>query len=531
MSPTGVATPPETHTNAILLVEDSPGDARLVLELLRELPSGRFHVERVDRLESALERLRQASVHVVLLDLGLPDSQGPETFAAVHSQAPDVPIIVLTGLGDESLALRMVREGAQDYLVKGEVDANLLRRSIGHAIERHRTDAEIRRLNDDLERRVAERTSALEAANMEMSRREQELQSYLDAMSTLNAKVAPDGTILLVNRIAQEASGLPIEALLRTTFADAPWWAHDPEVQRRVRAALWQASRGTPVRYEEKLCALGKVLTITFTLVPIHDAAGTVIYIVAEGRDISRRVEAEEALQAANCELEAFTYSVSHDLRAPLRQIDGFSRILAERMGPEVDPSARHYLTRIREGTQHMGRLVDDLLELAQVGRQDARTREIPLDTIVRDAIADLGSEAAGRTVDWRIGLLPTVACDPGLLLIVFTNLLSNALKYTRTRERAVIEVASTLREGRPVMVVRDNGVGFNMKYADKLFGVFQRLHRPEQFEGTGVGLATVQRIVHKHGGEIWADATLDQGATFSFTLSPAGGHAVAERG
>jgi PAS domain S-box-containing protein len=228
----------------------------------------------------------------------------------------------------------------------------------------------------------------------------------------------------------------------------------------------------------------------------------------------------ERRVQERNRELEAFTYSVSHDLRAPIRQIDGFARILDEQCAASLDEKGRHYLKRIQEGAVHMGHLVDDLLNLARVGRQDLRSRSVSLDAIVEQVREDLLPETTSREVCWKLGALPTTECDPGLMKVVFTNLLSNALKYTRTRQPASIEVGCTSQEGRPVIFIRDNGVGFDMKYASKLFGVFQRLHRADEFEGTGVGLATVQRIVHKHGGEIWAEAVPDHGATFSFTLS-----------
>jgi PAS domain S-box-containing protein len=241
-----------------------------------------------------------------------------------------------------------------------------------------------------------------------------------------------------------------------------------------------------------------------------------------QNEDLEQRVrERTSQLEAANQELEAFTYSVSHDLRAPVRQIDGFSSILMEQAGGQLDPKSAHYLTRIQEGAAHMGRLVDDLLFLARVGRQNLQTRETSLRKVADTVIAELRPDAGERQVRWVIGDLPSVDCDPGLMKIVFTNLLSNALKYSRPRAEAVVEVGSRTDDGRVVLFVRDNGVGFSMKYADKLFGVFQRLHRTDQFEGTGVGLATVQRIIRKHGGTIWAEAELDHGATFSFTLNP----------
>jgi light-regulated signal transduction histidine kinase (bacteriophytochrome) len=169
-----------------------------------------------------------------------------------------------------------------------------------------------------------------------------------------------------------------------------------------------------------------------------------------------------------------------------------------------------------------MGRLVDDLLRLAQVGRQDMRPRLASLDAVLEDVLDDVRSDVAEREIEWRITPLPTVECDPGLMRVVFSNLVANAVKYTRPRRPAVIEVGQTSRSGRPTIFVRDNGVGFDMRYADRLFGVFQRLHRAEEFEGTGVGLATVQRIVHKHGGEIWAESSPGHGTTFCFTVGSA---------
>jgi light-regulated signal transduction histidine kinase (bacteriophytochrome) len=232
-----------------------------------------------------------------------------------------------------------------------------------------------------------------------------------------------------------------------------------------------------------------------------------------------RVAERTAQLEEANRELESFTYSVAHDLRAPLRHIAGFSGILVEEFGPALDVEAQRYLQRIREGAHKMGQLVDELLSLASVGRQELVLQQVHLNSIVKEVIDILQPEIAGRRVEWKIAGLPLVGCDPTLLKQVFQNLISNALKYSRPRPLAVIEIGQTQENGQSTIFVRDNGVGFNMKYADKLFGVFQRLHRAEDFEGTGVGLATVQRIIKKHLGRVWAEAELDKGATFYFTL------------
>jgi signal transduction histidine kinase len=224
-------------------------------------------------------------------------------------------------------------------------------------------------------------------------------------------------------------------------------------------------------------------------------------------------------LLEANVEMESFAYSVAHDLRAPLRHIAGYSNVLTQDYGPQLGGEGRRYLGKLVDGAQRMGRLVDDLLNLSKIGRQELALEATPLELLVRQAVEELAPEGPGREIEWRIGDLFIAKCDPGLMRQVFVNLLSNAVKYSGKREHAVIEVGQVMQNGERVVFVRDNGVGFEMQYAGKLFGVFQRLHKAGDFEGTGVGLAIVQRIIRKHGGRIWAEAELDKGATFFFTL------------
>jgi signal transduction histidine kinase len=239
--------------------------------------------------------------------------------------------------------------------------------------------------------------------------------------------------------------------------------------------------------------------------------------------NLEQRVRERTAqLNAANAELEAFSYSVSHDLRAPLRHISSFARILSDECGAAMDQNAKHYLERIQDGANNMAQLVEGLLKLGRIGRRELACVVTDLDSLVKDVLMDMQPEFEGRKIDWQIAGLPSIECDPSLVKQVFTNLLSNAVKYTRARETAVIEVGR-IEEEVPVFFVKDNGAGFDQRYAGKLFGVFERLHRADEFEGTGVGLSTVQRIVKKHGGEIWATAEVDKGATFFFALAARG--------
>jgi light-regulated signal transduction histidine kinase (bacteriophytochrome) len=235
-------------------------------------------------------------------------------------------------------------------------------------------------------------------------------------------------------------------------------------------------------------------------------------------------------LQAANEELEAFTYSVSHDLRAPLRHVNGFSKLLVEEHHAELSPDAQEYVATIRESVLQMDVLINDLLNLGRVGRRQLSMQVTGLNSLVEEVRAELKRSNPDRLIEWKVETLPFVECDHALMKQVFVNLLSNAVKFTRPRNPAIIEVGATDQDGARAVFVRDNGVGFSMRYVNKLFGVFQRLHRTEDFEGTGVGLATVQRIIHKHGGRVWAEAELDMGATFYFTLGSSDDPATEKR-
>ncbi len=239
--------------------------------------------------------------------------------------------------------------------------------------------------------------------------------------------------------------------------------------------------------------------------------------------ELEQRVQARtEELEATNKELEAFSYTVSHDLRAPLRAVDGFSKALLEDCGESLSDEGRHYISVIRKGAQNMGALIDDLLTFSRLSRLPLQKRTIETKRLVHDVLAELGAYQEGRQTDLRIADLPSCEGDPALLKQVWQNLLANALKYSRGRSLSVIEIGATHDgEAAPcVYHVRDNGAGFDMRYAPKLFGVFQRLHRADEYEGTGVGLAIVQRVIHRHGGRIWAEAQVDKGATFYFTLN-----------
>ena len=305
------------------------------------------------------------------------------------------------------------------------------------------------------------------------------------------------------------------EHTLNEAIATRREFAHDLRIVRPDGAVRWVSTRGA-LEFD----TVGALVRLTGTTQDITDRKEAENEVHRLNAELEHRVAERTAqLAEANRELEAFSYSVSHDLRAPLRAVDGFSQAVLEDFGSSLPPEGRRYLTTIRTGAQRMGALIDDLLTFSRLGRQALDRRTIDTGVLVREILNDEGAPWPGREVEVRVGELPPCQGDLALIRQVWVNLIANALKYTRNRARAEVEIGCRREPTSDTFYIRDNGTGFDMRYAGKLFGVFQRLHRAEEFEGTGVGLATVQRIVTRHGGRVWAEGELDRGATFFFTL------------
>jgi PAS domain S-box-containing protein len=397
----------------------------------------------------------------------------------------DVPVILLSARSGEEATIEGLTAGADDYLVKPFAARELLARV--------RTNVELAR-----QREVFERFFTLS----------------LDMMCIAGA----DGHF---NRVspAFDALGYSREELVSRPFLD---FVHPDDITATLAEVEKLAKNVPTIHFENRYrCKDGSYRWLSWTSAP--DTSGT-LYAIA--RDVTEAKRTQEALanatdaaNAANRELESFSYSVAHDLRAPLRSIDGFSQALLEDYAEKLDADGKKYLSFVRESAQQMAQLIDDLLALSRVTRSDLHREGVDLSVLARAAITRLQRSQPDRRVDVVIQEGLRGEGDPRLLTVVFDNLFGNAWKFTGRRDDARIEFGVTSSDGHPVYFVRDNGAGFDMAFENKLFGVFQRLHAATEFEGTGIGLATVRRVLSRHGGRVWAEGEINRGATFFFTL------------
>jgi len=396
--------------------------------------------------------------------------------------------------------------------------------------KRRKVEEELRKHRNHLEKLVKNRTAKLNKELTERKKAEEELQESESRLRTVVSNIPivmwaidQKGVITFSNGLGLKGLGLQPGEIVGQSLFDL--YCDAPRVLENHRHAL----KGEAFRTDIELAGL----VFDCWHQPIYNQNGEVTGMIGIASDITERKLAEDKLDVAfqeikirekelkmaNEHLDGFAYSVSHDLRAPLRAINGFSQVLLDTYGDKVDEEMRHYLDRISEGSKKMGQLIDDLLSFSRSTRGEIKYDQIDVENIVNDLVKAYRDVEQDRDIEFVVNPLGKVEADNEALKVVFTNLLQNAIKFTADREKAHIEIGSEQKEDHIQFYVKDNGIGFDMKYKDKLFEAFQRLRTDEKFTGSGIGLATVERIVSKHGGNIWAEGEVDNGATFYFTL------------
>jgi PAS domain S-box-containing protein len=534
------------HLGRVLVVDDTSANLQLLTNLLR---THGYTVHPASDGELALQFVQSIQPDIILLDIRMPGMDGYEVCRRLKTDEKTgaIPIIFISILEAEDDKVKGFQAGAVDYITKPFHPEEVLARV--------QTHLRLQKLTEGLEQEVAERTEELHHANVrlqhELAERRQAAAALGRSETLLNttqrlAKIGGwdwdvEKQISFWTEETYRIHGLEPKASASgsTEYIDRSLACYDPADRPVISAAFRRCvEQGEGYDLEFPFTdADGCRKWIRTTAFPVN-AQGRVVRVIGNIMDITQRKLAEEELsrhrnqleelvrartaelKTANKELQAFTYTVSHDLRAPLRHIDGFLKLLQQHTGATLDRQGRYYMDTISEAAKKMGILIDDLLSFSRTGRKTIRREQVDLGGLVHEVIRELELEAAGREIDWRIGALPGVVGDAAMLRVVLVNLILNALKFTRPRQRARIEIGNQPgTESETVIFVRDNGVGFDMSYVDKLFGVFQRLHHADEFEGTGIGLANVRRIITRHGGRVWAKGEVSQGAVFYFSL------------
>jgi PAS domain S-box-containing protein len=488
------------------MIEDTAPDVVLINHELRKAGL-KFRSRRVESRESFLHELEHHPPDVILSDHGVPGFDGFTALAEARRRCPEVPFIFVTGAPGEQVGEETLKSGADDYVLKKSLHL------LAPAIERALRDADARARHRQLE-------SALLDAEEHLRLISAEFKEYSAFM------LDPEGRIATWNPGAEQMLGFEPTAILGQNYGlffseearEHGWPARlleEAARKGREEQGGWRVRKdGSRFRSHNALVALrSETRQLRGFLCVLRDlTAREPVEISHEARERTAQ------LQAAHRELEEFTHTIALDLRMPLRHIESFSEILNKTVADRLDPKSVSYLRTIAESAHQMSRLIDDLFTFSRIGQTDMYRLHLSLAEMVNEVIQDLRPGYEQREVEWVTGDLPEVEGDPVMLWLVLTNLISNALKFSRKRERARIEIRCITGEEEFIVSVRDNGVGFHMSQVHKLFNLFKRLHA-EEFEGTGVGLVNVRRIIERHGGRVWAEGVDGEGATFYFSL------------
>jgi PAS domain S-box-containing protein len=498
----------------LLIVEDSEDDADLLLRVLR--PAGYEPAyEIVDTLPTMRTALEDKDWDVITSDHAMPQFSAPAALALAKELRPNSPFIVVSGENDLNLAVSLMKSGAHDYIRKEDLTRLVPTiKEVMHEVEVGR-----------------EQQQAEHSLQVSEARYRRLFETAQDGILILDADT---GQITDVNPYLIKMLGYPQEYFVGKRL----WEIGSFKDSEASKSTFLELQTQGYVRYEDLPLEASDERRVDVEFVSNVYTVGEKKVIQCNIRNITRRKQAETKVRLLNEELEQrmqdrtvqlqvltneaenFSYSIAHDLRAPLRWIGGFAQALEEGHASQLDAEGRRFIQKIRDSTAHMGTLLDGLIELARFSRTDLRRTAVDLTATVRRVAAELQQDDPERKVELVVGEGITADGDPRLLQRVLENLLNNAYKFTAKRALARIEFGVAPQgDGRVAYFVRDNGIGFDMAYADQLFGAFHRLHGAKEYPGTGIGLATVERIIHRHGGQVWAEGTENTGATFYFTL------------
>ncbi len=483
----------------ILIVDDKPENLKALRKVLKDLD-----IELVEAT-SGNDALK-ASLHhdfvLALLDIQMPEMDGYELASILREaeKTEHLPFIFISAVYKDNLnVFKGYENGAFSFITK-PFQPEILINKVKFFIEKHQQEVALYELNEELERKV------------------KQISDYKYALdeSSIVAITDQKGIIKEVNNNFCSISKYTRDELIGQDHRIINSGYHSKEFMKDLWTII---SRGEIWRGEVKNIAKdGTIFWLDTTIVPFLNDGGIPYQYMAIRSEITQRKDAEDKLQAVNKELEAFSYSVSHDLRAPLRAINGYAKILNEDYGVNLDDEGKRIIEIIRDNATRMGILIDDLLSFSQLGRKEIQMTEIDMNEMVKEVIIEL-NKSMTHDAKIKIGKLHETKADYGLLRQVMFNLISNAVKYSSKKKNPVVEISSEEKSGEIIFSVKDNGAGFDMRYANKLFGVFQRLHSQDEFEGTGVGLAIVQRIISRHKGRSWAEGKVNEGAVFYFSI------------
>jgi signal transduction histidine kinase len=490
---------PVQELSKILLIDDNPDDRLLAIrELKREFSN--IEIREALNWSDIHKAFDDDDFDFVITDYELNWATGIEVLHEVKEHDASRPIVMFTNSGTQEVAVSAMKAGLDDYVIKSPKHFMRLRQAVRSVWE----NAQVRRKARELEFRLRFLLNELRVGVFR---------------STVDGQLVEvsDGLLQLLDLQSRDAAQEFFQrhlALRPDERGDRQQWHREIKVDDIGDRPHWLQVSETRVNFKGKTVIDGLVSDIT-------EQKETAAALRSLNQTLEQRVQQRTArLELLNQELEMFAFSVSHDLRAPIRQIDGFIELLAQQLAPSaIDETAQHYLNVLNELTDRTGRLIDDLLQFSRTGRAEMYYTFVNMDQLVREVRRQVEPQIVNREIQWHIEDLPMVRGDRNLLRQVWQNLIENAIKYTRSRNQAEITIGSELRDENAVFFVCDNGIGFDPDDVQKLFGVFQRLPNAQDFEGTGIGLANVKRIIYRHNGQIWAEGRIDEGATFYFSL------------